>query len=196
MMHTFKFVVIPAFFERTSCEEFPFILDQRGALRLVEPGKWTGEKLKISNEVRNLKILCEHPLAGKENMPVFRCFLPAASHISNTYSGKISTRFMRTCVANATIGMLYHEQNTLVNDQGFEIPSLRDRIFLVGVHLLTFGTFPDIEKITVTFDAIYFVGKSYLTCVGGAYHGVRLSCTGTPDRLTGIAPVAYAEDRW
>jgi len=199
MMHTFKIVVIPAFFERTSSAEFPFILDSKGDLQPVGTGEWTGEKLQIPNGIKNLKILCENPLAGKENLPVFSYFYDEILQQCKTCPDKISLCFMRTCIADESRNLPYQNQKALVEGRGFEVTSLRDRIFFDAVCILTSGTCPDARdshwSFARTSDIIVLGNSSYQLGIGGfaPRAGADVHDNNYDDDFIGVVPGVPAE---
>lgn len=178
IMHTFKVVVFPDSFERTSCEEFPYILDQNGDLQPVKFGEWTEEKLQIPNGIRNLQILCEYPLAGKENMPVLCYIHPDILGQCSTYSDKISLFLMRTCIAGGSKNMPYPKQKAFVEDRGFNVTPLRVRVFFEAFSILTSGTCPydkDFWGYARTADTIVIGQNDYQSFIGGFVPGVGVN---------------------
>ena len=143
MMNTFEFVVIPYIFQRTASDEFPFVLNKDGDLTAPQESDWRGKTLQIPNTIVNLLALCSHPLAGKENMPVFDYCNDDVLKQCNTHPDKISVFFMRTCIADGTRNMPYPKQKLFVEDRGFEVIPLGPRILFDAVCMLTFGTCPD-----------------------------------------------------
>ncbi len=206
MMHTFKVVVIPAFIERTSGPDFSFALDEKGDLQPVEPGKVIGEKLQIPLGIYNLKILCENPLAGKENGPVFSYFRLEILDQCNTLPVKMRVCFMRKCIAPGSRNQSYSAQKALVKSHGFGVTSLIERVFFNAVGILKFGTCQDgqnpltyartSDSITIlSAFPIAIAGSKHELVVGGfaLRKGADVSNSGYVHDSIGVAPGVSAE---
>ncbi|GEM_PF-1761594 len=132
MKDTFNFVVIPGAFKRESCAEFPFILDENGDLKETNSTGLTTQTLEIRNRIKNLQTLCKYPL-NKERKFVFECIEPEILEQCNTCPNKISLIFMR--IRGVSGGMNYSKQKAYVEEQGFEVTSLRNRLFFFGAYM-------------------------------------------------------------
>ncbi|SRR5581483_3072208 len=197
MMDTFKLVVIPAFFERASGEEFPYKLDSKGDLQQVKPCELKEQKLQIPTGIRNLEILCKHPRSGKDNMPVFRDFVDDSFELCYIPPKKISLCFMRMCIVQD--GDAYVDQQALVESKGFVVSSLRDKAFYDAISVLTSQTPSNAYnpwEYARTSDSVD-LGHSNSQMVIGGYipkEGVEVSFENAfDDDNFGVIPVVSAE---
>ena len=71
MQENYVFVVVPSKVARSTDAATPLELDQSGNLVKSTAGAIEELKLQIPFSLKNLKMLCEYPLKGKENTPVF-----------------------------------------------------------------------------------------------------------------------------
>lgn len=194
---TFKIVVLPGVFERSCCEEFPFTLDENGDLKgPLESTYWTGEKLNIPTKTRNLKILCEYPLSGQKNMPVFHDDSNALSIFDqrDTCSDQVSLFFTRKSIVGK--GMQVKSQITLLESAGFKMTSFRLRMFSDAVDILGSGTCLDAKGSQGSFfvRTCDVAGSGYFWTIGGFSlgNGLKVCTTMNPD-YRGVIPVMSVE---
>lgn len=148
---TFVFIVDPSFVMRTINQETSLALYDLRNLNLTESSKQESEQsemnttrqqtLNIPLSLKNIKVLASYPLKGKENIPVFNYFNAIVLQQCNTCPDQISVYFMRKQVVGR--GMRYEDQENLVKDKGFEVPSLRVRVLFDTISILKNGTCPD-----------------------------------------------------
>ncbi len=170
---SFVFVVDPHLIKRTAGVGTPLDLDAQGNLiELPADQVQNGKELLIPHSLKNFRMLCCHPLEGKQNMPVFIHY--SSDTVFNrcgASSNKVSVYFMRRCVADESRNMTYANQEILVTERGFNITPLRVRALFDAVEILESGTCPDSEKPRYTIarcsDIVCFGSDEYHACIGG-----------------------------
>ena len=182
----YVFIVVPSQVARTVDNETPLVLNDSG--NLIEPPKQETKRIKLLEKsttekqeiiirfsLKNLKMLSEHPLKGKENMPIFNEY---SSNSSNEVFGPFDTRsyqnvtvyFMRKCVIEQSRGKSYADQEELVKSQGFEVTPLMVRALFDAVGILKDGICPDAhDPLTYvrTSDTVYIGNSVYDMGIGG-----------------------------
>jgi hypothetical protein len=201
--NNYKFVVVPAIFERVAGDEFPYVLDENENLSKAprNSDEWKGKTLQISNTVKNFKILCKNPLAGRENTPVFRHFDDDVLKQCNTRANKIRVFFIRRCIADETRSMPYLSQEALVKERGFEVIPLLPRMLFDAVCILTSGTCTDARTPRCSYARtpdIIVVGNNIFQPVIGGFalgSGADVDITRHDDDRIGVVPGGPAEVR-
>jgi hypothetical protein len=200
---TFVFIVDFPQIERTVDEETPLDLDEQGNLIELDADqvqKQTGKVLLIPNMPKNLRVLCSHPLKGKENMPVFSKY--SSDEVFNqcsVSSNKVSVYFMRRCVADETRDMDYPGEEKFVNKRGFDVTPFRVRALFDAVEILESGTCPDSGKPRYTYarcsDIVRFGTDEYHAGIGGfaPRSGADVSIDDGDDVDISVAPGVSAE---
>ncbi len=140
-------VMVPSLIQRIAGEAFPFALDPNGNLVPAPAEAVEGQVLNIPFSLKNLRILCKHPLKGRGNKPVFnrgsnaqvfeQCGL--ASNTTRVY-------LMRKQVADQSRNMRYEEQEKLVAGHRFEAMPLLLRALFDAVEILANGSCYDAQR--------------------------------------------------
>jgi hypothetical protein len=199
---TWVFVVDFPLIKRTAGEGTPLDLDkQENLIELPADKVQNGKELLIPHSLKNLRMLCSHPLEGKKNMPVF-----SKKHSSvevfnqcSASSNKVSIFFMRRCIAKESSNMTYANQEILVTERGFIITPLSIRALFDAVQILESGTCPDSEKPRYTYarcsDIVRYGSKVYHACIGGfaPSSGARVIGSDCDIARIGVAPGVSAE---
>jgi len=150
-------LVLPTKITRISGDEnTPLALDAKGNLIessghsssssstvTSDPGKLD---LEIPFRVNNLVTLSKYPLKGKENGPVFNYVNPDVLEQCNACSTEIKVYLMRKRVVEESRNKAYSAQKELVNNEGWDVTPLRERMFYDIFKILSSGDCPDNQK--------------------------------------------------
>ncbi len=198
---SFVFVVDPHLIKRTAGEGTPLDLDAQGNLiELPADQVQNGKELLIPHSLKNLRMLCSHPLEGKQNMPVFAHY--SEDDIFNqcgASSNKVSVHFMRRCVADESRNMTYANQEILVTERGFDVTPLRVRALFDAVEILGSGICPDSHKLQYTYarcsDIVRYGSYDYHAAIGGfaPRSGARVCDDDFGVDCVGVVPCVSAE---
>jgi hypothetical protein len=158
---TFKVLVDPTLLRRT---------DNAAVLQPLLENSWLDdeEALMIPLTLKNLKVLCAHPLQGAENGPVFSHFSDLVLDQRNVCPDKINVSFISERVAEETRGKNYLTQEKLLKERGFNVASLRHCILRDAAPILLTGTYADDECTYARNSDLIHVGNNvYHSVVGG-----------------------------
>ena len=193
MQENYVFVVVPSKVARP--------LDQNTPPPLSEAGEIAGPMLQIPFSLKNLKMLCEHPLIGHKHMPVFGkdSYQPVFDQCG-LCSDKVRVYFMRKRVADQTRSLPYLQQEGKARDQGLEVTPMLPRALYDAVCILRSGTCPDNrEREPVTYartsDLVRVGNSTYPSEIGGfaPRAGADVNSSGYDYDLIGVAPGGSAE---
>ena len=198
---TWVFVVDPHLIKRTAGEGTPLDLDEKGNLiELPVDQVQNGKELLIPYSLKNLRMLCSHPLEGKKNMPVFASYSnDAVFNQCSAISNQVRIFFMKRCIAEESRNMTYANQEILVTERGFDITPIRIRALFDSVEILESGTCPDSEKPRYTYarcSDIVRIGSSVCHAGIGGFaprSGACVSDSGCDYDGIGVAPGVAAE---
>ena len=198
MQENYVFVVVPSKVARSTDAATPLELDQSGNLVKSTAGAIEELKLQIPFSLKNLKMLSEHPLKGKENTPVFH----KASYVAvfdqcGLCSDKVRIFFMRKHVADQSRDLPYLQQEAKMREQRLEVTPILPRALYDAVCILRTGTCPDASgTYAPTPDLVRVGNRDYHSILGGfapragAFVG-RSYCDARDD--FGVAPGVSAE---
>jgi hypothetical protein len=211
----YVFVVLPSLITRTVDQETPLALlnESKNLIELPKLEDWpsisaelaTAGKLDltISFSLKNLQTLCSYPLRGKENMPVFNeDFMNGVFDQCNPSPDQVRVYFMRKCIVEQSKDRSYPDQKRLVEDQGFEVTSLKVRALFDAIMILESGTCPDnknslqstFARTSDTVNTNYGVGLQVI--IGSFAQGVGVNVMGydsSDDRSMGVVPSSPEE---
>ena len=144
MQENYVFVVVPSKVARSTDAATPLELDQSGNLVKSTAGAIEELKLQIPFSLKNLKMLSEHPLKGKENTPVFHkdSYAPVFDQCG-LCSDKVRIFFMRKHVADQSRDLPYLQQEAKMREQRLEVTPILPRALYDAVCILRTGTCPD-----------------------------------------------------
>ncbi len=133
-------VVLPSVIQRTAGKAFPFALDPKGNLVPAPAEAVEGQVLNIPFSLKNLRVLCEYPLKGAENGPVFgRNSYDPIFEQCGLASNTTRVFLMRKQVADQSRNMTYEDQKKLVAEHRFEVPPLLLTALVAAVDILAKG---------------------------------------------------------
>jgi hypothetical protein len=164
---TFKVLVDPTKFRRT---------DQVALLQGLLENSLLDNKgaLIIPLSLKNLKVLCEHPLRGAENGPVFRKFSELVLDQCNVCPDKINVSFISDRAVEETRHKIYRAQEGQLRVLGFNVASLRHCILRNAASILSSGTCADDSGIYAANPDIVLDGRVRHANVGGCFpHAIR-----------------------
>jgi hypothetical protein len=143
----FCVLVDPAFIERHVDQDTPLALDATGALVEVEKDQVKAGDLTIPFSLKNLIMLSQYPLKGKEHLPVFleRDWLDPANKASPPPS-KIGVRIMRKLAIDEDFDLSFQKSAIDRAHRGFSLTPIRIRAIFDAFSILTTGTCPDRDQ--------------------------------------------------
>ena len=197
MQENYVFVVVPSKVARSTDAATPLELDQSGNLVKSTAGAIEELKLQIPFSLKNLKMLCEYPLKGKEHMPVFHkdSYAPVFDQCGLS-SDKVRIFFMRIRVADQSRGLPYAEQEGKARDQRLEVTPMLPRALYEAECILRTGTCPDNrEPLTYarTPDLVRVGNRDYHSVLGsfaprsGAYVSDSVYVSGSLGVAAGVS---------
>lgn len=145
---TFVFVVEPEFIKGTFKAGLLASLDNKRILT-IEPSEGNSlleQELEIPYSLKNLQVLSSYPLSGEEKGPLFSSHSkPEIFNACFHCSSRVNVYLMRKQIPELTRGKRYDVQDRLVKENGFQIMTLRSRVYFNAISILTTGTCPDAE---------------------------------------------------
>lgn len=194
----YQLVVKPSYLQRTNTKEVSFSIDSKNRIVEVLPGQVMEQSSKIPLSLYNFRVLCENPLQGEQNGPVFAADSWETAFKKSTSSPKeIEVVVMRRHVLEETKGLSCFKQKSSMKEKGFALEEqngvpLMARVLSNAYSICKHGECPDEgETFVRTANNICPDETVYRLTVGGFIpgEGMRISSmiSDSPDK-SGAVP--------
>jgi hypothetical protein len=123
---------------------------------------------RIPLTLGNRMTLCNHPLMGKEHLPVFSFFNVQVVSQNDYCPIKVNVYYQRKKIVDETSEMPYPQQEAFIKEIGLSVIPLGPIVLSYGVQILSSGACSDDNNsFARTSSSVSYGGKIYQSCIGG-----------------------------